>query len=141
MVVIMAKAVMRKALAVEFASDPAMAALGDMVSGKASTHAATAAKAAGMAATTHAATMAAASHAPATAAKATSAATTPTTAASKRIAGNACTGQRQRGNEGHNLTQTKRLHRRLPFSSICWVGHPSTDRRESKVRWVRYRCR
>jgi hypothetical protein len=49
-----------------------------MVSGKASTHAATAAKAARMAATTHAATMAAASHAPATAAKATSSAATPT---------------------------------------------------------------
>jgi hypothetical protein len=63
---------------------------------------------------------AAASHAAATAA-AKSAPTATPAAASKRVAGDGCTCQRQSGNKGDNLVQTKILHCRLPFHSMCWI--------------------
>jgi hypothetical protein len=134
----MAKVVMGKALPVEFATYAATASLAHMAFGKTSADATAAAmggkgcaaKAAGMAATpkTTAAVAAAAHAATAATAKAPATSTTSaSTAASKRIASDPSACQCQRGNESRNLMQTKRLHRRLPFSSICWPSctpHP-----------------
>jgi hypothetical protein len=103
----MVKIVMGKALPVEFASHAATASLAHMAFGKTSTDAtaavggkASAAKTAGMAATA----------AKATTAVAAAAAPSASTAASKRIVSDACACQCQRGNEGHNLMQSKLLH-------------------------------
>jgi len=58
---------------------------------------------------------AAASHAAATAAAKSAPTATPAAAASKSIAGDGCARQRQSGNKGDNLMQTKVLHCGIAF--------------------------
>jgi hypothetical protein len=72
-----------------------------------------------------AAAVTAAAHAAATeataAAKTSPTATAAPAAARESIAGDGRACQRERGNQGDNLMQTRILHCGIPFQSMCWI--------------------
>jgi hypothetical protein len=82
-----------------------------------------------------AAAVTAAAHATAAAAKTSPTATAAPAAARESIAGDGRACQRERGNQGDNLMQTRILHCGIPFQSMC-SSRASPDGCEGQVRQV-----